>query len=1115
MKIDLFTNTSIFNYVYTKDENNREINIYKYDNVTCHGHNLYYPNVLLHNSDHLVLPVIEKTMSLKMSTIYEKQNMNFEITNTNSTMLKGHYFFFIYNTDNYFHYLYDTLPYLISYFKLKQDIPKLKLLMQYPNEQKSSFYQFIIEMLNIVNITMDDIIIINGNTMYENVYVSTSYTHDFDSNLPPRKEIYDFYGKMVDAVQSYNIKSPKKIYISRRTWIHNNLSNIGTNYTTRRKMLNEDNVVEQLVRDGYTEVFTENLSTIEKIYYFANATHVIGAIGGGIANVLFSKPETKLRAIISPGFMEINTRFKYSLDHVDIYYDYNTKHQFNGDFNLYMRVKKNDSNILGEIVDISNKNLTIQYTDGTNTGWNNNNKFKTMTLHQSQVTKLDNGLNSPYIYNYTKPTVYACHRINMVKDLQKIPTKYGIELDLRDDLNGNIYLTHDPYVNGELFDDFLKHYNHSFIILNIKSEGIESKIMSMLQEYNITDYFFLDSSFPMINKYCEQANFAIRFSEYESIETVLNMKNRVNWVWVDCFTQNPLMLDTYSILKQHFNLCFVSPELQGQGEKIKEYKNYFQQNNIQLDMICTKIHNVDKWRNVQIVIPMSGIGKRFVEAGYYDPKPLIVVDNKPIIEHVTNLFPGENNVTYICNDKHMKETNMKTILKSIKPNSKIYTVPVDNRQGPVHAVSLIFDHINDHDEVIISYCDYGTYWDYNGFLSDVRNNDSDGSIACYTGFHPHMLGKDNYAFVKEKDMFMEEIREKQPFTNNRMNEYASNGTYYFKSGYIMKKYFKQLIDSEQRINNEFYVSMVYNFMQKDNLKTRIFEIENMLQWGTPYDLEDYVFWSNYFKIKNDDRSYDNTLNTTLILPMAGHGSRFSKEGYKNPKPLIDVDGKTMIECAVDCLPRTNNKIFICLQEHIDKYNIDQLLKKRYKPNVIISLNHVTKGQACTCEIGVQGVVNGPILISACDNGVLYNNDQYNELINDETIDVIVWTYKNQSASKNNPNAYAWLETDDDNNVKSVSCKHFNPEKHDIKDSHVIIGTFFYRQSDNFNKGLQSLYDNNITTNNEYYVDDIINENIKMGLKVKAFQVSHYICWGTPNDYETYIYWQKYFDKIKN
>ena len=275
-------------------------------------------------------------------------------------------------------------------------------------------------------------------------------------------------------------------------------------------------------------------------------------------------------------------------------------------------------------------------------------------------------------------------------------------------------------------------------------------------------------------------------------------------------------------------------------------------------------------------------------------------------------------------------TNMMQILQNISSTCEIYEVPVVNREGPVHAVSLIFDSIDDEKEVIVSYCDYGTYWDYVKFLQDTRERNADGAIACYKGFHPHMLGTDNYAFLKETEKgsrWMEAIQEKLPFTKDRMSEYASNGTYYFKSGAIMKKYFTMLMERKMKVKNEYYVSMVYNLLVEEGLRVNIFEIEHMLQWGTPYDLEIYKSWSKYFNnILKEQKYYPDTNNTTLILPMAGAGSRFSVKGYKNPKPLLDVCGLPMIVQAVKCLPETSNQVFICLDEHIKKYNTGFYIK---------------------------------------------------------------------------------------------------------------------------------------------------------------------------------------------
>ena len=517
--------------------------------------------------------------------------------------------------------------------------------------------------------------------------------------------------------------------------------------------------------------------------------------------------------------------------------------------------------------------------------------------------------------------------------------------------------------------------------------------------------------------------------------------------------------------------------------------------------------------NIQLIIPMSGIGKRFIDAGYTDPKPLIEVDGHPIIKHVVDLFTDVTDVTFICNEKHLKETNMRDILESISPGCKIYEVSNNNRKGPVDAVYQIKDQIKDDSEVIVSYCDYGTYWNFESFLKTVRDGNFDGSIPCYTGFHPHMLGGDNYAFCREDNKVLIEIKEKEPFTDNKMNEYASNGTYYFKSGSILKKYFKELMDLDINLKGEFYISLVYNLLVKDGLRVNIFEIENMLQWGTPYDLEIYKGWSNYFS-KSPLVVPNHKSDVTLVLPMAGRGSRFSECGYELPKPLIDVDGVPMIIKAVNCLPQSQNNTFICLKEHVDKYQIDKTLNKFYSNCDVLSISETTEGQACTCELGVifsDLDLEKPILISACDNGVYYDVDKYMSLVNDESNDIIVWSFRNNQTSKVNPNMYAWLKVDENDNIEHVSCKKFIYD--DPLKTHAIIGTMFFRKAKYFIDGLNKNYQENIRTNNEFYVDDVLNQNIKEELKVKVFEVENYICWGTPDDYKTYNYWEEYFKKI--
>lgn len=193
---------------------------------------------------------------------------------------------------------------------------------------------------------------------------------------------------------------------------------------------------------------------------------------------------------------------------------------------------------------------------------------------------------------------FIAHRINTVEELKKLPFEYGVELDLRDDLNGRIYIQHNPFEAGEDFEEYLKEYHHGTMILNIKSERIEHKVLEMIAKYDVKSYFFLDSSFPMIKLLTDigEKNIALRFSEFEGLDTIRNMAGKATWIWVDCFTRLPINKDSYAELKSlGYKLCMVSPELEGQPEKLEEYKQFLEQNEIVMDAVCTKTYNFDRW----------------------------------------------------------------------------------------------------------------------------------------------------------------------------------------------------------------------------------------------------------------------------------------------------------------------------------------------------------------------------------------------------------------------------------------------------------------------------------------------------------------------------------------
>lgn len=193
--------------------------------------------------------------------------------------------------------------------------------------------------------------------------------------------------------------------------------------------------------------------------------------------------------------------------------------------------------------------------------------------------------------------ILITHRINTLKELKKIPPKYGVEIDVRE-YRGRLILQHEPFVAGEKLEVFLKKFNHKFIIFNVKSERIEFKILHYVKKYKLKKYFFLDSSFPMIKNLInlKEKNIACRVSDEEDIKTALNLKQKVIWIWFE--TQFPFK-KSYPILKKlkknNFKICIVSPDLH--KKKIKFNKNeilFLKKNNL-IDAVCVKFKNIKNW----------------------------------------------------------------------------------------------------------------------------------------------------------------------------------------------------------------------------------------------------------------------------------------------------------------------------------------------------------------------------------------------------------------------------------------------------------------------------------------------------------------------------------------
>lgn len=231
---------------------------------------------------------------------------------------------------------------------------------------------------------------------------------------------------------------------------------------------------------------------------------------------------------------------------------------------------------------------------------------------------------------------------------------------------------------------------------------------------------------------------------------------------------------------------------------------------------------------INVLIPMAGEGKRFVEAGYYTLKPLITISGIPmVIRAIQTLGIDANYIFVIRKNKDFQK--LKFTLLNYDNTAKIVEVS-DVTDGAATTAMLAKKLIDNNNELIIANCDQIMEWDSKYFLNHARQ--FDGCLVTFTDDNV----RNSYAKIN-KDGLVQEVREKEIISN-----IALNGIHYWKHGKDFVKSYNDMVSDKATTNGEYYVSTTYNYMIKDGLNVGIYHIPNQQyrNVGTPEKLERYL-----------------------------------------------------------------------------------------------------------------------------------------------------------------------------------------------------------------------------------------------------------------------------------
>jgi dTDP-glucose pyrophosphorylase len=501
-------------------------------------------------------------------------------------------------------------------------------------------------------------------------------------------------------------------------------------------------------------------------------------------------------------------------------------------------------------------------------------------------------------------------------------------------------------------------------------------------------------------------------------------------------------------------------------------------------------------KDIQLIIPMTGVGQRFVDRGYADIKPLIQTGMGSMLSGVLRNFQSITSPICIISESHPQKSELRDEIITLRPHARIIEISA-HRKGPSFAIWCAKEHLDLGLPTIVNYCDFSGVWSESELIENLTKQD--GLILTYQGFHPHRLRSNKYAYVKKDENGMVvEVQEKNSFTESPLKEEASSGTYGFKSAEIMISAIQKQLDGDISDRGEFYTSLTYIPMISEGLAVRTLLIEKFFQWGTPDDLEDFVFWCELAKQKMSHR-YQPQLANGLILA-AGFGTRLA-EFTKTPKPIIKVFGKSLWEYSGEFIDSCSNRFIFVRSLDETLYDLGNY------PNITkLTIDYETKSQAESAKLALEMIESKdlPLHILAADT--ILQNLESNILTEKLKVnDLVVWVTKNYSIAKHSPGQFTWVAVDEKNKVTDVYFKDNCPKENSL----TILGNFSFKSTRMAEKVIEEVISKS-PSNNEIYLDHIIEYCLENDYKVSVFEVGKSFSIGTKEEWLTFNYWREIF-----
>jgi NDP-sugar pyrophosphorylase family protein len=491
---------------------------------------------------------------------------------------------------------------------------------------------------------------------------------------------------------------------------------------------------------------------------------------------------------------------------------------------------------------------------------------------------------------------------------------------------------------------------------------------------------------------------------------------------------------------------------------------------------------------MQILIPISGYSSFFPKEDYFFPKPLIEVAGRAMIDVVVSFLRKQfldAQFFFVIDPEDASSFSLDRTLKLLSGPNTVIIEKSGRTSGALCSALLSVDYLNLGSPLVIVNCDQVIEADLNHFVDVFRSTACSAGLVTFDSVHPR------WSYVVEDDQG-EVIQAVEKKVASRS---AIAGFYYFANAELFIEAAKKVILDGAQLDGVYYISSSINqiILSGGRVLHQAVTAQSYHSFYAPAKILEFERTT----LANDLRKVPSSqLPINVIIPAAGEGSRFSRAGWKKPKPFIEVDGLLMLEHVINNLKLRNSTITILLRkEHMNAHPslVQKLLDRAQR---ILPVEHLTEGTASTVLLARSIFDNSlPLIIANSDQLVDFNIDDFVEDSMNRKLDGSIVVFRDPTMDPK----WSFVKVDDNGFVLEVA------EKKAISDL-ATVGIYMFAKGSHFVEAAIDMIVSNDRTNNEFYTCPAFGYMIRAGARIGVYEIpmASMSGLGTPEDLEEFL-----------